>query len=408
MRQQSHGADIDTTVPAVVLRSQRAGFPQHGVLGVVRTLGRLGVHVVLASPTAGGIAGSSRYVAGWESWEPHDADDPGALVGLRRVGETHEGAILLPTDDLSAVLVDAHAEALRDVFRLPSIAAGVLPGLVDKLSLAERCEHAGGRAPATAAVSDLDEAEAFVARVAMPVVVKADLATLVAGVGRSVTIATSREEVFDAVRAADGRRILLQEHIPGDPRRVNWMFDGYLDAGSVCRFGATGRKTGQYPAYSGMATSAVSERNDEVARVALALLQDVGYVGPVDVDLRHDERDGRYKIVDVNPRVGGTFRLFVAPNGMDVVRAAYLDLTGQGVPASSVPDGRSWLVETHVAASGVAYRRDGWITAGAWIRSLAGVDEGALFSLDDPRPMLGATGHAAARAIGRLGRPTRG
>jgi predicted ATP-grasp superfamily ATP-dependent carboligase len=131
-------------------------------------------------------------------------------------------------------------------------------------------------------------------------------------------------------------------------------------------------------------------------------------VGPVDVDLRHDERDGRYKIVDVNPRVGGTFRLFVAPNGMDVVRAAYLDLTGQGVPASSVPDGRSWLVETHVAASGVAYRRDGWITAGAWIRSLAGVDEGALFSLDDPRPMLGATGHAAARAIGRLGRPTRG
>lgn len=66
-------------------------------------------------------------------------------------------------------------------------------------------------------------------------------------------------------------------------------------------------------------------------------------------------------------------------------------------------EARSWFVETHVAASGFSYRKDGWISIGAWLRSVAGVDEGAFFSLDDIRPMLGVAGRPAVRATARLG-----
>jgi len=71
----------------------------------------------------------------------------------------------------------------------------------------------------------------------------------------------------------------------------------------------------------------------------------VGYCGIADLDFRYDRRDGRYKLVDFNPRVGAQFRLFENAAGVDVVRAMHLDLTGRRVPQAVAPSGRRILVE---------------------------------------------------------------
>lgn len=394
---------VDMSVPVTVLRSAREGFPQHGVLGVVRTLGRMGVRVVLASPTPGGIAGSSTYVSSWQRWAP---DGQAPLERLLATGGA-ERPVLLPTDDRSAVFVDEHADVLREAFVLPSMPAGTIAPLLDKRALAALAARLGVPTPRTAEASTVEEVDTFLADAPPPVVLKADVDTLADGVGRSVVVAQTRDDVLAHLAGFGGRRLILQEHIPGRPDAANWMFDGYLDATSTCLFGATGRKLHQYPAYSGMATFAETASNDTVVSLALTLLRSVRYAGPVDIDFRFDARDGRYKVVDVNPRVGGTFRLFTAPNGIDVVRAAYLDLTGQAVPVSAVRDGRKWLVETHAMASGFAYRRDGWLTLGAWLRSLSGIEEGALLGVDDLKPTAVAAGHAVIRAAGRLNRTRR-
>jgi D-aspartate ligase len=401
MSHQLHvGPPVDPDTPVVILHSSREGFPQHGVLGVVRSLGRLGIGVRLASPTPDGIAARSRYLEGWISWSP---DGAGALDRL--VGSVDRGSrvpLLVPTDDRAVVYAEAHAEALGTAFQV--VAPPGASDLLDKRRLAERCERLGVPAPVTVEAWTLEEVEAFVEQSEPPIVVKADVDALAAGVGRSVVVASTRDEVLRQAARFEGRRLLLQEYIPGRPDQVNWMFDAYLDGSSRCLFGATGRKLHQYPAGSGMATYAVSGWNEEVASVALRLLDGVGYVGPVDIDLRFDERDGRYKVVDVNPRVGGSFRLFVASNGMDVVRAMYLDLTGREVPTSDVADGRCWFVETHAMASLVAYRREGWLTYRSWVRSLRNVEEGALWGSDDLRPAFGALGRAAGRLVGRVDR----
>ena len=83
---------------------------------MVRSLGRLGVRTTLASPNQGGITGLSRYAAGWDRWEPRDLDDDRALEALRLIGERRTRPVLFPTDDLSALFVDAHANELRRVF----------------------------------------------------------------------------------------------------------------------------------------------------------------------------------------------------------------------------------------------------------------------------------------------------
>src|SRR5262249_19637511 len=157
-------------------------------------------------------------------------------------------------------------------------------------------------------------------------------------------------------------------------------WNGCFDARSRCLFGVTGRKLRQTPPYTGMTSLGVCQRNDEVERLALRLAEATGYRGIVDIGFRHDARDGAYKLLRLNPRVGATFRLFVGDDGMDVVRAFYLDVTGQAVPPSAAPEGRRWLVEDYDLASSVRYHRDGVLDAGDWLRSFRGVREAAWFA----------------------------
>jgi D-aspartate ligase len=102
-------------------------------------------------------------------------------------------------------------------------------------------------------------------------------------------------------------------------------------------------------------------------------------------------------LLDVNPRLGASFRLFVAHNGMDVVRAQYLHLTGQPVPLSRIRIGRKWIVEDADIVSSFQYFRDRAVGFREWISSYGGLQEGAWFACDDLLPFF----HVAARFISR-------
>jgi predicted ATP-grasp superfamily ATP-dependent carboligase len=90
----------------------------------------------------------------------------------------------------------------------------------------------------------------------------------------------------------------------------------------------------------------------------------------------------------VNPRIGCTFRLFAATNGMDVARSLYLSLTGQPVTSSHAKEGRKWMVEDFDLFSAFRSWRGCAITIKDWASSLRGVEEAACFALDDPLPFL--------------------
>jgi D-aspartate ligase len=160
------------------------------------------------------------------------------------------------------------------------------------------------------------------------------------------------------------------------------MFNGYFDAQGACLFGMTGKKIRQYPAYTGLTSLGMCVRNDVVDRQTRAFMKAIGYRGI------YDSCDGQYKVLDVNPRIGATFRLFAADNGMDVIRALYLDLTGQPVEPGATPAGRKWLVGDCDLVSSIRYLRDGKLTLKEWFLSHRGVRETGLFAIDDPLPAL--------------------
>jgi predicted ATP-grasp superfamily ATP-dependent carboligase len=111
----------------------------------------------------------------------------------------------------------------------------------------------------------------------------------------------------------------------------------------------------------------------------------VGYQGILDLDIRFDPRDGQYKLLDFNPRIGAQFKLFRDAAGTDVATACYLDLTGQAIPESEqVP--RRFVVENYDPIAAFRYWRGGELGLRSWLGSVRTVDETAWFARDDLRP----------------------
>jgi hypothetical protein len=127
--------------------------------------------------------------------------------------------------------------------------------------------------------------------------------------------------------------------------------------------------------------------NPELAQIAEHFCQAIGFQGIADLDWRLDLRDGKYKLVDFNPRVGNQFRLFETEQGIDVVRALHLDLTGRAVPAGAASTGRRIIVEHIDMLARFAYRHGSGYPA-AVSPPPATATELAWLAKDDPLPFL--------------------
>ena len=379
---------MDTTTPIVILGLSRGIF-HHGALGIARSAGRLGIPVYRVALERRSPAALSRYSRGWRSI-PAGASVDQTLATLRDLKRAVGQAILIPVDDAGSVFVEENLEALERDFLLPGQPAGLAQALSSKREMYELCTTHNIPTPLSVFPESEQEVLDHADAASFPIVAKCINAGDAPPSAPRVAIAESREQLLESYRlmqSPGGQNVMLQEYIPGTPETV-WMFNGYFDGGSECRVGFTGKKIRQSPPYTGATTLGVCLENQTVRDTTVRFMKAVGYRGILDIGYRFDHRDNEYKLLDVNPRIGGTFRLFVGHDGMDVLRALYLDLTGQEVPPTSHPTGRRWLVEPLDLASSVTYLRRGDLTLGAWARSFRDVREAAWFAADDLRPFL--------------------
>ncbi|HST14870.1 MAG TPA: hypothetical protein VLJ44_08480 [Gaiellaceae bacterium] len=363
----------------------------HGALGVARTLGRLGVPAAANDELKRTAASRSRYRSEsivWEPWPTTSSDIVEKLVAWGRAQD--EPALLMPVDDAATMVVEEHAADLAPAFRFARQPDGLVRKLSSKWTMAELALEHGIATARVAKVGDIADLDDLLAEFGLPVVIKRiegwapDSRSV-----PSVSVARSREQAREII-SQQPENFMLQEYIPG-ASDTSWMFNGYFDGGSRCLFGATGYKIRQYPLSGGFTTLGQLTVHHEIQTEIVRFLSAVGYRGIVDLGLRFDARDGSYKLLDVNPRVGSTFRLFVDSAGDDVVRVCYADLVegNSEIRTSPVVD-RRWSAELHDFRAGIGLVRARELRVFQLVRSTMSVNERAWWATDDPQPFISA------------------
>lgn len=375
---------MDTSTPAVVLKLD-PNVMHHGGLGVIRSLGRLGVPVYGVHEHPLAPAAQSRYLSGRWFWHPPAEDAARVTEGLVRLAERiGRPAVLLPTDDAGAIFLAEHGGPLRRHFLFPEPPPDLPRRLAGKYSMHRMCEELDIPCPRAVVPASWDEARDFARENGFPVVAKLTTPWHTDGVELpSTSIVRSAEELRRLIDT--GADLMLQEFVPGGPGD-DWFFHGYADGVSVCRPAFTGMKERSYPPHAGLTTMGRAVDNPRLSRAATALIGRLSFRGVVDLDFRWDGRTDEYLLLDFNPRLGAQFRLFQNARGIDVALAAYLDLTGQPIPDGPSVDGRGFLVECYDPISALRYWRSGELALTAWAASLRQVSETAWFARDDLAP----------------------
>jgi predicted ATP-grasp superfamily ATP-dependent carboligase len=375
-----------------------------GALSIMRTLGYLGVAVygVTSDPRAHALR--SRYCR-QRFVLPEERASGAALARslLELRGHFAKKPILIATSDETAIVVADAYDELAEAYLIAQNGGAIVAALADKMTMFGLARKHGLPAPQTLLPRTLEEAKAYAATASYPVMLKGAMGNrLYARTGKKMVFVHGAAELleqYQLLQDPDQPNLMIQEVIPGGDDEV-YIFNGYFDRNSDCLIGYTGRKIRQFPVHVGCASLGECCWVQEVADLTTTFMKKVGYRGILDIGYRKDPRDGRYKVLDINPRVGQAFRLFVSDNDLDVVRALYLDQTGQPVPVDSARrEGRRWIIEDYDLISSFDYFREGLLSFSNWVRSFKRLEEGAWFSLKDPLPFLDMLGRLALQAF---------
>ncbi|MFJ4093377.1 ATP-grasp domain-containing protein [Kitasatospora sp. NPDC089913] len=407
-RRPGPGPALDRTVPALLVKVGR--YPQsHSAVGAVRSLGRLGVPVYAMvedrfTPTA-----LSRYLAG-ALVAPSTGREPAAELAAR-LGEaarevrrrTGRRAVAVATDDEAAVLLAEHAADYAADLRLPPVPTGLPRRLADKAALHALCRATGTPTPDTCAPADRDGLLAAADRLGFPLVLKnrAPFSRLLHPAVGHTTVVRDRAELLARCGQHTGPLdVVAQEYLPAEGAE-DWFTHLTCGPGGEPLAVFTGVKLRSWPPGGGVTTRARAVADPALAELAAGFCRRIGYCGVADLDWRLDPRDGRHKLVDFNPRTGAQFRLFETADGVDVVRALHLSLTGRPVPAGE-QRGRGYAVgQLDLLAVASAVRHEGRPPAG--LRPRRGTER-AWLCADDPLPAVAEAARFGTRAVRFAGR----
>ena len=402
---QAPEVDFDRSVPAVLLKIGRYPLDHCGV-GTIRSLGRVGVSVYAFIEDAATPAALSRYARGTVIWPTSGREPQEWLVeGLAAVGrQLDERAVLLCIDDEGAVLVAEHVEELSEWFILPPVPPDLPRRLASKQEMGALCEQIGVPSPLIAAPRTPEALEAFIEESVYPVVAKNDAVwtRLSAPAVQANTVVRSRAELRKLAAVwVPPYGVVLQEYIPSDSAE-DWFCDAWVGADAASTVLFTGIKIRMWPPEAGVASYSQAVDNPELTALSTDVFRAVGYRGIADLDWRFDRRDGRYKLLGFNPRIGAQFPVFETDTGIDVVRAAHLDLTGRPIPAGHPLAGRSLKVEHLDVVSRLSRRRRAEVPASVAASRERGSHMLAWFTKDDPLPFVAMLVRAAGTCGARL------
>ena len=358
-------------------------------LSIARSLGRHGVPVWVTTSPNTKLASCSRYTLRTLPWPDGESEAQVAYLLELAARYDLDQWVLFPTSDESAALLSKFHSALSRRFLVSTPTWEALRWAYDKrltyqLAAAQQVDYPSTIYPATEV--DLEGVPC-----AFPAILKpATHATINRFTADKAWPVANREELLARYREAreliPPELILVQERIPGGG-------ESQFSYAALCYDGQpiaslTARRTRQYPIDFGYSSSFVETLDiPEIVAPSRRLLAAIRYTGLVEVEYKLDARNGRYKLLDINPRLW-TWSPLGRRAGIDFPYLLWQMMVGRRVPEKTGRTGVRWVRMSTDVPAAIHLMLRGRLSLGEYLRSLRSPVEFALMAADDPLPGL--------------------
>ncbi len=390
--QNNSRLQLRTTVPALVI----------GRIGLVRSLGRAGIPVVLARESGSVFERASRYCRTFLRLPNLDRDPEKAVSELEQFGATQASRpVVFFNGEADVLLFSRYRERLNKYFRILLPDGALLEKLVDKSSFAALSEELDLPTPKTIIPMTPEDCFAAAEQVGYPCIIKpfrqrrwhTDEIIARLGLTKAILVhnADHLQNLLPLLPPIDGHE-MIQEYVPGADSD-HYDFHTYIRSDGRIRGTLVGHKLRTYPIHFGQGCYTRYVDEPGVAEVCLRALNRLNYWGVANINIKRHAGTGKIYLLEINPRYSLWCGLDAAC-GVNMPLLQYADATGLELPDRRA-DGnpRRWLWVGNDVKAALEYRRCGELTVSRWLRSYFS-ERGRIvfqvFALDDPGPWLAA------------------
>lgn len=243
-------------------------------------------------------------------------DTASFLATMERVAKKYEHTgkklLLVGTNDFYVRLIIENKEALAQQYVFSYIEKTLMEKLLVKANFYRLCEEHGLTTPKTYFYSCKTKGTVSLP-FAYPVILKpsngvAYLKRKFVGQQKvyKINSDTELQNVITAVEASGyDEDLIIQDFIPGDDTAM-WDSVFYCGTDGKAKLISFAQVVLQEhtPTAIGNYTALISRYNEEMMMKLKKFLEDIGYVGFANFDMKYDSRDGTFKIFEVNIRQG--------------------------------------------------------------------------------------------------------
>jgi predicted ATP-grasp superfamily ATP-dependent carboligase len=363
-------------------------------LGIIRSLGRMGICIYLLNEKHFCISRFSKYVKFIKS--PLIENEKVFIDFLINIGknEKTKGSILIPTNDKAICLIAKNKVELELHFIVPTPSWDIV-----KLSIDKRLAHS------TALKCNIETPKTFFPNnetglmkildlLEYPVIIKPAMVHKFYKKAKvKALLADSESELLllykHVSKIIDPEEIMIQELIPGGPELL-YTFGSFFKNGNPLAVW-TGRKIRQKPMDFGDCTLAESVFEQKVIEMGSKFLKEVDYYGISEVEIKMDPRDGKFKFIEMNPRTWLWHSLAIR-TGVDFPSILYDDINGEKLDkVASFEEHVKFIhfyTDLYVSIKLILNRK---LSVKDYISSIKGKKEFAVFSFEDPMPFIAET-----------------
>lgn len=371
-----------------------------GRIGLVRSLGREGISVILARESNLVFEKASRYTKEFIYLPQLETKTEEVLGVLEEYGAKQEvKPVVFLNGESDVMFFSKYRNRLTKYFHIHLASHELIVNLIDKGKFGILAAQNDLCVPKSMIFDTVEEYLDAASEIGLPCILKPidqrrwhdDKIIKFMGIRKALLINSIQElkNIFDEIPQIIGE-VIIQQYIAGEDNR-HYDFHAYLDNSGCARGTIIGQKIRTYPIHFGQGCYTHYVEKPEIRDLCLKTLKKIGYTGAANINLKQDVNTGKYYILEINPRFS-LWTIFDSHCGVNLPLLQYQDAIGKDVQTvSSHGFPRRWLwVHTDIKAF-IDYRKKGELSFPSWLRSyfnIKGKIEFHLFSKDDPLPLI--------------------
>ncbi len=375
-------------------------------LGQIRCAHEAGYKCInLVSDTPNKFSAKSRYCEGVLTPDPYKEQQACLRLLKDVIAKLSSKPYLFFSDDEWMMLVGEHENDIRDIAHIIQTPWNELVSLYDKKQLYRLAEKYGIPHPITIEKQSLSGLSEINQVLTFPCIVKPQLTVAQNELTEGNVKSLHRTQKFDTYEDAKAWAtnllvkkidfpILVQEYIPGGAEKL-YTLTSYSDEKGNLVAGSIGYKLRQFPPEAGRITAGVLHYEEKLHETAGEFLKKVKFHGVANTEFKYDDRDGEYKLMEINARFGA-WNYSTLYSGINLMKIAIDDYNGRkysGEAFKTNKDGHIWYnFMQDFGCTIVLNKREGFgkyaLSPWKWWKSLGKYHFEGIFSWKDPLPFL--------------------